>query len=69
MKRTPLQTKMLNYKQGLERKGKSLSDLANESGFHFSAIYRLYNGSTKNPQADTMDKIELAVERLTRKVK
>jgi hypothetical protein len=58
---------MRKYKEKLRAKGLrdrdvpiTLVDLADAAGFHYASVYRIYNGTTKNPQADTMDKLAMA---------
>lgn len=66
IKRTPLQNKIFNWKQKLERKGFRLMELAHKAGISSSYLYRLMNGESTNPSKEFMDEVEGAFRELTK---
>lgn len=67
IKRTPLQNKIFNWKQALEKRGFSLTDLARKAGVGPSYIYQLMKGTASNPDEEYVRKVEKAFHDITKK--
>jgi transcriptional regulator with XRE-family HTH domain len=58
IKRTPLQNKIFNWKQKLEKRGFSLTDLARKADVGPSYLYQLMKGQASNPDPEYLKKVE-----------